>query len=80
MTLKEQSVFRVLLLLAFWISLSFEGYVPGYDNRCWACLMDAATVDVNIYCPSDDRCYSSINDECASNFALNPYDCQKITA
>eukprot|EP00347_Sterkiella_histriomuscorum_P008283 403345674 len=61
------------------MSVSAE-FVPDYDNRCWACLMNPLTLNAQIYCPADNRCYNSTNDTCSVNFAYNPYDCLKLPA
>lgn len=52
------------LLVALAFALIRSDYVPDYDNRCWACLMDKTNENIYLYCPTDNRCYSSINDTC----------------
>jgi hypothetical protein len=71
-----------LVFLMFFLSatLSNCSYVPGFDNKCWSCLLNNATLNNQIYCPADNYCYNSVNDTCAATFAYNPQDCLKITS
>ena len=74
--------FSILLLV-----LVQADYVPDFDRRCWACLLDVVPPDTSLadldlfnhfYCASDDRCYTSINDTCTSRMAIQPLNCLKL--
>lgn len=39
------SIKSLLLSVLLFLTLTFADYVPDYDNRCWACLINVENVN-----------------------------------